>query len=469
MDDGGSGPNLLQRLDYSILQQCIHCGMCLPTCPTYDATKHETSSPRGRIALMRAVADGNLVPNSAQFADEMFFCLGCLACETACPAGVNYAEMLEFARAEVGLRGSWLIRWLFAKPSRLRTVARLLRLDQRLGLTRALRPLMPNWLRDLHAVQPRISTKFSAELIAERELPTTNHQSLGFGAGLLTAPSEVTDRSPGVVRGRETLAQRTNGPPDTPRSPLSAPRFHVGLLTGCIQDVAFAEVNRDTVDVLLANGCEVFTPRNQVCCGSLMGHNGELQLARKLAVQNLDAFPLDDLDAIIVNSAGCGSFMKRYRHLLPDDPRAKVWDSKVRDISEWLAEIGLRPPSTISHEPFRVTYHDACHLVHGQKISQPPRELLRAIPGVEPVELPEATWCCGSAGIYNITEPEMSLALLERKMKHIAATGAQVVATGNPGCIGQLRYGAKRFGIAIEVVHPITLLARAYRGTLFQS
>jgi glycolate oxidase iron-sulfur subunit len=389
---------------------------------------------------MRSVADGKLPANSAQFADEMFFCLGCLACETACPAGVNYAEMIEFARAEVGLRGSWLLRWLFANPSRLRTVARLLRFDQRTGLTRALRPLMPRRLRELHAVQPKICDKFSFELIGEVESPTA--------AGTEACPT----------RSRGLVAQA---------SPLTVvPRYHVGLLTGCVQDVAYSDVNRDTVDVLLANGCEVVTPRTQVCCGSLMGHNGELALAQKFARQNLDAFDVKNLDAIIVNSAGCGSFMKRYRHLLPDDPRAKLWDAKVHDIHEWLAKIGLaafHPSSFIPH-PLRVTYHEACHLVHGQKISQPPRELLRAIPGVELVELAEAAWCCGSAGIYNITQPEMSMALLERKMKHIAATGAQIVATGNPGCIGQLRYGAKKFGVNVEVLHPITLLARAYRS-----
>ena len=419
-----SGSNLLQQLDYSVLQQCIHCGLCLPTCPTYDATKHETSSPRGRIALMRAVADGKLEAHSAQFANEMYFCLGCLACETACPAGVNYAEMIEFARAEVGLRGSWLIRWLFAKPSRLRTVARLLRLDQRLGLTRALRPVMPAQLRELHELQPKICDRFSFDLISETER---------------RSQTAATDR-----------------------------HYRVGLLTGCVQDVAYADVNRDTADVLLANGCEVVTPRTQVCCGSLMGHNGDLALARKFARQNLDAFDLENLDAIIVNSAGCGSFMKRYRHLLPDDPRARLWDAKVHDIHEWLAKIGIESPRGVTR-PTTVTYHEACHLVHGQKISQQPRDLLRAIPGIELVELTEATWCCGSAGIYNITQPEMSMALLERKMKHIAATGAQVVATGNPGCIGQLRYGARRFGVNVEVLHPITLLARAYRPSSLQA
>lgn len=437
--------------------------MCLPTCPTYDATKHETSSPRGRIALMRAVADGKLAPHSPQFADEMYFCLGCLACETACPAGVDYAQMIEYARAEVERGGakasvkrsfirSFTLKWLFAKPGRLRFVAKLLRFDQSTGVSEAISSLFPKHLRELRAMQPKICQKFSFELIREVETPPNL-----FGNGLQTAPSTATVRSPAanVVRGRETLAQH--------EQPAGKGKYRVGLLTGCVQDVAYADVNRDTVDVLLANGCEIFTPRAQVCCGSLMGHNGELQLARKLARQNLDAFDIENLDAIIVNSAGCGSFMKRYEHLLPDEPRAKIWDKKVQDISEWLAKIGLHPSSLI-HHPLKVTYHEACHLVHGQKISQPPRDLLRAIPGVELVELPEATWCCGSAGIYNITQPEMSLALLERKMKHIAASGAPIVATGNPGCIGQIRYGAEKFGVNVEVVHPVTLLARAYRA-----
>jgi glycolate oxidase iron-sulfur subunit len=425
MSDGPA--NLLQQLDYSVLQQCIHCGMCLPTCPTYDATKHETSSPRGRIALMRAVADGKLAPDSTQFADEMYFCLGCLACETACPAGVNYAEMIEYARAEVEASGakssakrnlvrSLALCWLFANPNRLRFVARLLRMDQAVGFSKAFSALLPKHLRELQALRPQICDKFSFDLIRKIESPKTTR------------------------------------------------RYRVGLLTGCVQDVAYSNVNRDTVDVLLANGCEVVTPRSQACCGSLLGHNGELEPARKLARQNLDAFLLQDLDAIIVNSAGCGSFMKRYRHLLPDEPRAKIWDAKVHDIHEWLVEIGIQTPRGGTRPTTsRVTYHEACHLVHGQKISQQPRELLRAVPGLELVELSEATWCCGSAGIYNITQPEMSLALLERKMKHIAATGAQVVATGNPGCIGQIRYGARRFGVNIRVDHPVTLLARAYR------
>ncbi len=293
-------------------------------------------------------------------------------------------------------------------------MAKLLRFDQAAGFSEAIAPLLPRRLRELRAQQPRICEKFSFDLIAETESTTKK-------------------------------------------------KYRVGLLTGCVQDVAYAEVNRDTVEVLLANGCEVFTPRSQSCCGSLLGHNGELEMARRLARQNLDAFPLDELDAIIVNSAGCGSFMKRYRELLPDEPHAKVWDEKVHDIHEWLVKIGITAPRG-SKQQVRLTYHDACHLVHGQKISQQPRELLRAIPGVELVELTEATWCCGSAGIYNITQPEMSQALLDRKMKHIAETGVSIVATGNPACLGQIRYGAQQLGVKLEIVHPITLLARAYRG-----
>ena len=377
---------------------------------------------------MRAVADGWLAPGSAQFADEMYFCLGCLACETACPAGVNYAEMIETARAEVEHSGALsapkrnliralALRWLFGKPSRLRSVARLLRVDQKLGLSRSLGPLLPKRLRELQSLQPTICNQFSHELIRDVE------------------------------------------------SPSGKARYRVGLLTGCVQDVAYAGINRDTVDALLANGCEVVTQRGQGCCGSLMGHNGELDLARKLARENIEAFNAEGLDAIIVNAAGCGSFMKRYRQLLPDNPRAALWDRKVYDIHEWLSKIGLTVPrSDAARATLRVTYHDACHLVHGQKISRQPRELLRAIPGIDLVELPETSWCCGSAGVYNITQPEMSLQLLERKMKQIAATGVQVVATGNPGCIGQIAYGARRFGVKVEVLHPVTLLARAYRS-----
>jgi glycolate oxidase iron-sulfur subunit len=231
-------------------------------------------------------------------------------------------------------------------------------------------------------------------------------------------------------------------------------------------------VNRDTVDVLLANGCEVITPRAQHCCGSLHGHNGEMELSRDMARRNIDAMEraagsLGALDAIITNAAGCGSHLKHYDRLLADDSRyaerARMWSKKARDIHEWLVEIGpVAPPA--SAQPLTVTYHEACHLVHGQKISQQPRTLLKLIPGLKLVELPEAQWCCGSAGIYNITQPEMSKKLLDRKLANVDKTHAPVVASANPGCCVQLEAGARESGREVEIVHPITLLARAYRN-----
>ncbi len=466
----GARPFHLQELDYSVLQQCMHCGMCLPTCPTYVETKLERNSPRGRIALMRSIADGRLGVTEA-FGEEMYFCLGCLACETACPAGVTYARMFEDARADIeeaGVLGTGkrnfiraiALRLIFTRPLLLRAIGRMLRWYQASGLewlVRKLRltALLPRDLRELEPLTPRVQRDFSDALIGEHELPPAK------------------------------------------------PRRSVGMLTGCVQDLAYPHVNRDTVDVLLANGCKVVTPGLQHCCGSLHAHNGELHWAREMARRNIDAMEsaagsLGALDAIISNAAGCGSHLKHYDELLANDPRyagrARVWSAKLRDIHEWLVEIGPVPPpsqprsgsemrqggghSTLNcphlatdfsqslesqHSTFRVTYHEACHLCHGQKITRQPRELLKLIPGLQLVELPESMWCCGSAGVYNITQPEMSQKLLTRKMANIAQTGAPVVASANPGCCVQLEAGVRAAGSAIEIVHPITLLARAYR------
>ena len=246
------------------------------------------------------------------------------------------------------------------------------------------------------------------------------------------------------------------------------PTYRVGLLTGCVQDLVYSDVNRDTADVLLANGCTVVTPPSQGCCGSLHAHNGEYELAKDYARRLLDHFDLDRLDAIITNAAGCGSHLKHFDRLLHDDPRyaakAAQWSAKVKDISEWLVEIGFRAPEKPGTEA-RVTYHDACHLCHGQKITAQPRELLGKIPGLQIAPLPESMWCCGSAGIYNLIQPEMAGKLLQRKLDHIASTGATIVATGNPGCLLQIQNGLAARGTHLEVVHPVTLLARAYRAT----
>jgi glycolate oxidase iron-sulfur subunit len=424
----------LKDLDYSVVQQCMHCGLCLPTCPTYDATKLERNSPRGRIALMRAIADGRLEATEA-FADEMYFCLGCLACMTACPAGVNYAELFEHARAEAEQSGAlaspkrnairgFTLRWLFMDLSRLQLAGRVLQLYQQLGLQTFLRrsgllKLLPKRLRELEAMTPTVQAKFSSELIEQ-----------------VTPP-----------RGEK--------------------RYRVAMLIGCAQDLVFSDVNLDTVEVLARNGCEVHTPSAQHCCGSLHAHNGEWELAQQLARKNIDQFPPAEFDAIITNAGGCGSHLKHYAKLLGDDPayapRAHEWDRKVRDIHEWLAHTGITPPLSNGAAQV-VTYHESCHLCHGQKITLQPREVLRAIPGVQLVELPESNWCCGSAGVYNLTQPEMADELLERKMKHIRSTGCEVVATGNPGCLLQIVNGAKRDGLPLRVVHPVTLLAEAYRN-----
>jgi glycolate oxidase iron-sulfur subunit len=428
-----TAPAHLKGLDYSVVQQCMHCGLCLPTCPTYDATKIERHSPRGRISLMRAIADDRL-ELTRTFADEMYFCLGCLACMTSCPAGVNYAELFERARAEAEASGllkspkrnlirAFAIRWLFMDLRHLRRVGRLLRLYQRLGLQTLVRrsgvlQLLPKRLRELEAITPDIQSKFSAELIA----------------------------------------------PVTPA--VGQKRYRVAMLIGCAQDLIFSDINRDTVEVLARNGCEVVTPPEQRCCGSLHAHNGEWEMAQELARQQLDQFPPDQFDAIITNAGGCGSHLKHYRKLLADDPayrdQAALWDQKVKDIHEWLMAIGVQKPTAGAPEQV-ATYHESCHLAHGQKITTQPRQLLNLVPNLKLVELPESNWCCGSAGIYNIVQPDMANQLLERKLKHIQSTGATIVATGNPGCLLQLINGAKQRHFPLRVVHPVTLLAEAYR------
>jgi glycolate oxidase iron-sulfur subunit len=305
----------LRTIDYAVLQQCMHCGMCLPTCPTYDQTKQERNSPRGRIALMRAIADGAL-DVTQEFAEEMSYCLGCLACQTACPAGVNYAELFETARSDIernhaqpGLaRKFWrslTLGFLFMRPRALRAAGRILGVYQRSGLealvhrTGLLR-LLPSSLQRLEPQTPRVARDFSNALIAASEAP--------------------------------------DGPA----------RYRVALLTGCVQDLVFPNVNRDTADVLLSNGCVVDTPPVQPCCGSLHAHNGDLQLARTLAKRMIDLFPPDRYDAIISNAGGCGSHLRRYAPLLHDDPvyrdRAALWDQHMRDVQEWLIEIGCRAP-----------------------------------------------------------------------------------------------------------------------------
>ncbi|MBK1879122.1 (Fe-S)-binding protein [Pelagicoccus mobilis] len=421
----------LAEMDYSVLQQCMHCGMCLPSCPTYNTTGLERNSPRGRIALMRSIADGELELKEA-FAEEMNYCLGCLACTSACPAGVEYASLFEASRADIeenrildtSERRFWrwiTIRTLFLHPRLLRLTGRALWIYQNLGLEKLVRAsgilkLLPKKLRELEPLAPRIRESFTHELVAESE------------------------------------------------SPPEKPRYRVALLTGCVQDLILSELNRDTADVLLVNGCEVLTLPNQACCGSLHSHNGEEELAKQLARKNIDSYDLENVDAIISNAGGCGSHLKRYAHLLSNDSeyanKAKTWDSKVKDIHEWLCEIGFCPPGPLPVAK-QVTYHPSCHLNHGQGVRQQPVEILKAIPNLTLVPLTDADTCCGSAGIYNLTQPEQAGQLQSQKASHIRDTRSDIVATANPGCHLQIQNAVFP---KIEVRHPISLLAEAYRN-----
>lgn len=385
---------------------------------------------------MRAIADDEMAATRG-FADEMAYCLGCLACTTACPAAVDYGTLFEAARAEAERSGaaanparSFLrfltLRFLLFRPWSLHLGGRLLWLYGASGFRGLLRrsgffAFLPRRIGELERQAPPIRRRFSDALIAGVETPRVGR------------------------------------------------RHRVAMLTGCVQDVAFSDVNRATVDVLVANGCEVATPRAQSCCGSLHVHNGDLESARELARRQLDAIDPSLYDAIISNSAGCGSHLKRLGHLLADDPvyaaRAAAWSAKVRDISEWLVQIGFRAPAAplSGAAPVAVTYHEACHLCHGQKISAQPREILKSIPGVELRECAEATMCCGSAGVYSLTQPKTAGWLRDRKVGHLRATGATVVATANPGCQLQIQQGISTGGAARpRVVHPVVLLAEAY-------
>lgn len=413
-----------------VLSHCIHCGMCLPVCPTYAVTNQEQSSPRGRIRLIRSLHDGSL-NMSDEFVNEMYFCLDCQACQTACPAGVRYGTLVEDARHIISQRGKeplslkifkrLFLRGILASKSRTKFAGRLMKLYHRSGLQDAVDQsgvlnLFSRRINAKHQLLPRVGNEFFDESISE----------------IITPKSEVRER--------------------------------VAFLSGCIMNVAFPEIHRDAVEVLLTAGYEVVIPKEQVCCGSLHGHNGDVEMARTLARNNIEVFGKYNYDALIVDSAGCGAFLKEYARLLADDvdfaERAAEISTKIKDITEFLGGIHLPTPRKSLNK--RVTYHDACHLVHSQNISHEPRRLITSIPGIEFVELPESTWCCGSAGIYNIARFDDSMKFLERKMENLASTHADIVATANPGCHLQLQYGIKKFGLTMEVMHPVSLLARAY-------
>ena len=411
-----------------LIDDCVQCGFCLPTCPTYLLWGEEMDSPRGRIHLMKAGNEGRL-GMTGTFVRHFDQCLGCMACVTACPSGVQYNKLIEATRGQVerryrrGLADNLfrrLIFTLFPYPSRLRLLAPFLLLYRALGLRAVaertgLLDRLPPRLRSMHDLMPRMTLK------------------------------RLRMRVPGHVRPRGVV------------------RARVGLLTGCVQQVFFAQVNAATVRVLASEGCEVIAPPEQACCGALALHAGYEEQAQRFARKLIEVFEREQLDYVAVNAAGCGSTMKEYGHLLRDDPefaeRAARFSARVRDVSELLFELG---PMAKRH-PLRakIAYHDACHLAHAQGIRREPRSLLQSIPGVELVPVTEAEICCGSAGIYNLVEPQPASELGERKARNIIATGARVVASGNPGCTLQIEAHARRLGANLTVMHPVEILDRS--------
>jgi len=425
MASGTSGFTHLDKPEYADYARCVHCGLCLNHCPTYRLWHNEADSPRGRIRQMQLIDEGRLELGEA-FVTHIDRCLDCRACETACPSGVEYGKLVEAARAQIEqqykrpllsrLGRDFVFRRLLPYPRRIAGTARVLWLYQRSGLAAFART---TGILKLLGLENR-----------ERLLPEIDRK---FFSGEM---------------GKTFPAQ-------------GARRARVALFAGCVAQVAFSKLHRSTIRVLQANGCEVFIPTEQVCCGALPAHAGIRDVARRLARANLSAFRTEDFDAILTNAAGCGSSLKEYGHLLGahdvGHDRAVAFASKVRDVGEFLAEWGLTAP--MRRLPLRVTYQDSCHLAHGQKIREAPRQLMRAVPGVELFEMHAADQCCGSAGVYNVTQTKASMELLALKMESVRETQAQAIVTSNPGCILQLRAATGRSGI--EVLHLMELLDRA--------
>jgi glycolate oxidase iron-sulfur subunit len=421
----------------AVINTCVHCGLCLSSCPTYRETGLEMFSPRGRIYLMKAVSEGRIGMESEVFQEQMSACLNCRACEAVCPSGVQYGQILEASRTQIEHARDdrrlpphpWLVRLvrggvfgvMFKRLELFRLFSRLMWLYQRSGaqaLGRRSGLLRLLKLDETEALLPPISDTF-------------------------VAPQGQIYQAEGPAL------------------------YHVALLTGCIMSTAFAEVHQATIRVLQKNGCAVLLPPDQGCCGALHVHGGDMDGGRELARRNIAAFEGLGVDAIIVNAAGCGSTLKEYGHLLADDPawaaRAKAFAAKVKDISEFLAGVEL---NTRDLRPLNatVTYQEPCHLAHAQRITAQPRKLLKAIPGLVLKEMPESSLCCGSAGIYNVTEPEMAARLGNRKLDNAESTHAQILVTANPGCQLQLAGGLRRRGSSMQVRHIVELLDQSYHG-----
>jgi glycolate oxidase iron-sulfur subunit len=399
------------------VQTCVHCGFCLAACPTYQELGQEMDTPRGRIVLMKQVLEGAIPAEAAQVHIDR--CLGCLACEPACPSGVPYRDLISPYRAQVQSQlprtsGERWRRWLAAKTIPYPSRFRLALAGAKVG--RALAPLVPGALKPMLALAPK-------SVPAAVSLPTLS----------------------------QAKGER---------------RARVALLSGCAQQVLQPDINVATIDVLTRNGVEVVVPAAQGCCGGLAWHTGDLEAARKLARQNLDAFPAD-VDAILTNAAGCGSAMHEYHLILrgtPDEARAEAFRKRVVDVSVFLAKLGLRERPQGWSTPRAVAYHDACHLANAQGVRTQPRSLLKEIPGVEVRELANAHLCCGSAGTYNLDQPAIAASLGRQKAEAAIATGAEIVATGNIGCLTQVRVHLEQLGSVVRVRHTMQVLRDAYEG-----
>ena len=406
-------------LDEDKALTCIHCGLCLGSCPTYLETGDENDSPRGRIYLMRAVQEGRLALGDTAVR-HIDLCLGCRACEAVCPSGVQYGDLLEHTRDhfERHYRRSipqtflrrFVIEKIFPYPERMKWALLPAKAVRAWGVEHWL----PKFAREAMSLIP--------EKMSSAEMP------------------EVSP-SAGPARGR------------------------VGFISGCVMSVMFGGTNAASIRLLNRAGYEVVVPRAQGCCGALFAHTGNLESARACARQNIETFEREQLDAIIINAAGCGSTLKEYGQLLHDDPgweeRGKRFSSKVKDLTEWLMNADLNFDLRPSTFDLRVTYHDACHLAHAQRITKQPRELVKAVAGKNFVELPESDVCCGSAGTYNLTEPEMAERLQTRKIENILKSGAQIVVSSNPGCLLQIQAGLRKAGAQVEVMHIADFLDRA--------
>jgi glycolate oxidase iron-sulfur subunit len=403
MQEGAAAPRFLE---IEKLLTCVHCGLCQSACPTYLELGTEADSPRGRIHLMRGLEDGRL-DASPEVVRHLDLCLGCRACETACPSGVRYGALIEAARP-------WIERH---RPARTRVARRLLAAA-----------LTTPWLRR--------ALLAPARLVAG--MPWT-HGWMAFAAALPRRRRAVV---PSVIE------------------PEGVARGSAVLVTGCVAETLFGDTNHATAALLRRAGVRVVVPRDQGCCGALPLHLGARDRAESLARGLARTLSTTGADWVVSNAAGCGALLREYDHLLPDDPAARAVARRARDAIELLAEVGLPAP----REPLRCTIavHDPCHLVHGQGVRTQVRSLLATIPGVRLVDLPESDVCCGSAGTYNLTEPEMARRLLERKLRHVAESGAEVVAAANPGCLLQMRAGALARGLPTRIEHPIDLLARAH-------